>query len=105
VTMPAALQLQIRGTVTWCGCSTERTGHTVLTLEMADTSSGQTVRAHHRYPDASNSTSFVAAALARQLRGQMAEITAINCRFRAKRLDCEATHIHTPTHQLRKDQQ
>ena len=103
--MPAALQLQIRGTVTWCGCSTERTGHTVLTLEMADTSSGQTVRAHHRYPDASNSTSFVAAALARQLRGQTAEITAINCRFRARRLDCEATHIHTPTHQLRKDQQ
>ena len=65
----------------------------------------QTVRAHHRYPDASNSTSFVAAALARQLRGQTAEITAINCRFRARRLDCEAIHIHTPTHQLRKDQQ
>lgn len=101
----SSVQMQIRGTVTWCGCSTERTGHTVLTVEMADATSGQTVRAQHRYPDTSNASNYAANAMARQLRGQTAEITATNCRFRAKRLDCDATFIHTPTHQLRQDQQ
>lgn len=98
-----ALELRIRGQVTACECRTTTTGHPLLLLSLTD-ASGQEVRVRHTYPDASASSHYAASALARSLRGRQAELDATNPRFKSRRLDCDAAHIHIPS-LIRKDQQ
>lgn len=101
--MTAAFELRIRGQVTACECRTTTTGHPLVVVHLTD-ASGQEVRARHPYTDASASSHYAASALARSLRGRHAELEATNPRFKARRLDCDATHIHIPS-LTRKDQQ
>jgi len=101
--MTAALELRIRGQVTACECRTTTTGHPLLVVHLTD-AAGQEVRARHAYPDASASSHYAASALARSLRGRQAELEATNPRFKPRRLDCDAAHIHIPSI-TRKDQQ
>ena len=100
-----ALQLRIRGPVTQCICRTTTAGIPLLEVHMTDAASGQQVRARHAYPNGTPATHYAAAAMARSLRGQVAELDATNPRFRARRLDCEATYISLPYQQqnTRKD--
>ena len=91
--MTAALQLRIRGQVSSAICRTTPKGLPVLVVQLTD-AAGQEVRVTHAYADASQSSHYAAAALARNLRGQVAELDATNPRFRARRLDCEASHIY-----------
>ncbi|GEM_PF-908740 len=98
-----ALELRIRGQVTTCVCRTTKSGHPLLVVSLTD-ASGQEVRALHTYPDASASSHYAASALARSLRGRQAELEATNPRFKSRRLDCDAAHIHIPS-LTRKDQQ
>lgn len=91
-----ALQLRIRGPVTQCICRTTTAGVPLLEVHITDTASGQQVRARHAYPNGTPATHYAAAAMARSLRGQVAELDAINPRFHARRLDCEAIHISLP---------
>ena len=72
---------------------------------MTAAASGQEVRARHAYPNGTPATHYAAAAMARSLRGQVAELDATNPRFRARRLDCDAAHIGLPyqTPSTRKD--
>lgn len=97
----STLVLSIRGLVTNSACRVTRHGVPVVELEIADVPSGQTVCVLHRYPDASYASAAAARALANQLRGKQAELRAINPRFKARRLECEAdlitTHPNTPT--------
>ena len=99
------LQLRIRGPVTSCVCRTTTAGVPLLEVHLTDTASGQEVRARHAYPNASPASHYAASALARSLRGQVAELDATNPRFRARRLDCDAAHIGLPyqTPSTRKD--
>lgn len=90
--MTAAISLRIRGQVTSAVCRTTPKGLPVLLVQMTD-AAGQEVRATHAYADASPSSHYAASALARSLRGQVAELEATNPRFRSRRLDCEAAHI------------
>lgn len=102
--MTAALQLRIRGQVSSAICRTTPKGLPVLVVQLTD-AAGQEVRATHAYADASQSSHYAAAALARSLRGQVAEVDATNPRFRSRRLDCDAALIYpaqSPTH-TRKD--
>ena len=101
--MNTTLQLRIRGLVSACDCRTSRTGHPVLTLHLTD-ANGQEVRAQHAYADSSAASHYAANALARSLRGQQAELEVTNPRFKTRRLDCDAAHIHVPS-LTRKDQQ
>lgn len=81
-----------------------RAGVPVVELEIADVPTGQTVLITHRYPDASYASAAAARALASRMRGQHAELRAINPRFKAHRLECEADLITTPEpHATRKD--
>lgn len=100
----STLVLSIRGLVTSSACRVTRQGVPVVELEIADVPTGQTVCITHRYPDASYASSAAARALANRMRGQHAELRAINPCFKAHRLECEADLIHTPepTH-TRKD--
>ena len=102
--MTAALELRIRGQVTACECRTTTTGHPLLVVHLTD-AAGQEVRARHAYPNNSSASHYAASALARSLRGQVAELDATNPRFRARRLDCDAAHIGLPyqTPSTRKD--
>jgi hypothetical protein len=88
-----ALLLRIRGQVSSAVCRTTPKGQPVLVVLLTD-ASGQEVRATHAYADASPSSHYAAAALARSLRGQEAELDAINPRFKQRRLDCDASHIY-----------
>lgn len=100
----SALVLSIRGRITSSTCRVTRQGVPVVELEIADVPSGQTVHITHRYPDASFASSAAARALANRMRGQHAELQAINPRFKAHRLECEADLINTPEPtQTRKD--
>lgn len=101
--MTAALQLRIRGQVTACECRTTTAGAPLLVLHLKD-ASGQEVRALHSYPDASASSHYAASSLARNLRGQHAELEVTNPRFKSRRLDCDAALIHIPS-LTRSDQQ
>ena len=103
--MTAALQIRIRGQVTSCICGTTRAGLPVLDVHLTDAQTGQHVAARHTYPNASPASHYAASALARSLRGQVAELDATNPRFRARRLDCDAAHIGLPyqTPSTRKD--
>ncbi len=103
--MAQALLLRIRGLVTSAECRIQRTGCPVVLLEMTDAATGQTIHVRHTYPDASSTSNMAAHALARRLRGQQAELDAINPRFKAHRLDCDAAWIHTPTNLLKDYQQ
>lgn len=88
-----AMHLRIRGPVTACVCRTTRAGAAQLELLITDAASGQEVRALHTYPGNTPASHIAASTLARRLRGQVAELDAINPRFRARRLDCDAAHI------------
>ena len=102
--MTGALELRIRGPVTQCICRTTTAGSPLLEVHITDTASGQQVRAMHAYPNGTPATHYAAAAMARSLRGQVAELDAINPRFHARRLDCEAIHISLQyPQQTRKD--
>lgn len=98
-----ALALQIRGRVTSSTCRFTRAGVPVVELEMRDVPTGQTIAVTHRYPDASAASGQAARALAHRLQGQHAELQAINPRFKARRLECDAYLIHTPETTTRKD--
>ena len=99
-----ALQLRIRGPVTQCICRTTTAGIPLLEVHMTDAASGQQVRARHAYPNGTPATHYAAAAMARSLRGQVAELETTNPKFRARRIDCEAAHITLPYEQpTRKD--
>lgn len=90
------LQLRIRGPVTSAICGTTRKGIPVLDVHLTDAHTGQHVVARHVYPNNSPASHYAASALARSLRGQVAELDATNPRFRAHRLDCDALHISLP---------
>jgi len=90
------LQLHVRGIVRTCECRLTPSGVPLLVLHLACAATGQEVRARHAYPDASHTSHYAAHQLARQMRGQVAELDAINPRFRARRIDCEAPHIALP---------
>lgn len=102
--MTTALQLRIRGLVTSCVCRTTTAGIPLLEVFLAD-ADGQQVRARHSYPDRSPASHIAANALARRLRGQVAELDATNPKFRARRIDCDAARIDLPyeTPTTRKD--
>lgn len=95
-THAAALHLHVRGVVATCECRTTPAGVPVLVLHLACAATGQEVRARHAYPDASHTSHYAAHQLARQMRGQVAELDALNPRFRARRIDCDALHITLP---------
>lgn len=102
--MTTALQLRIRGTVTQAVCRTTTAGLPLVEVHLTDPA-GQEVRARHTYPSATPASHYAANALARRLRGQVAELDATAPKFRARRIDCEATHIRLPYEQAptRKD--
>ena len=90
----SAITLHIRGQVTRSTCRYTRQGLPVVELEIADQASGQTVCITHRYPDASYASTAAAKSLANRMRGQQADLQAINPRFKAHRLECDAQIIH-----------
>lgn len=98
-----AIALQIRGRIASSGCRVTRAGVPVVELQMHDVPTGQTIVITHRYPDASAASSLAARALVRRLQGQRAELQAINPRFSAGLLQCDAYLIHTPETTTRKD--
>lgn len=86
--------LHIRGQVTSSTCRYTRQGVPVVELEIADRATGQTVCITHRYPNAGTASCTAARALAARMRGQLADLQAINPKFKAKRLECEADLIN-----------
>ena len=88
--------LHIRGQVTSSTCRYTRHGLPVVELEIADRATGQTVCITHRYPDKGSASCLAARSLAARMRGQLADLQAINPRFKAKRLECEADLINPP---------
>lgn len=90
----STFRLHVTGIVTTAECRFQRNGIPQVIAELQD-ASGQTVRAHHNYPDNSATSAFAARALCRQIKGQQAQLDAINPKFKAKRLDCEALLITT----------
>lgn len=96
--------LHIRGQVTSSVCRYTRHGLPVVELEIADRSTGQTVCITHRYPDKGSASCLAARSLAARMRGQLADLQAINPQFKAKRLECEADLINpNPTSAERAD--
>lgn len=91
----ATLLLHISGQVSAAVFRVDRTGKPVVEIELEHVPTGQTVRASHRYPDASHTSAFAARSLCARLRGQHVDFDAINPRFKAKRLECETSLIHT----------
>ena len=94
--MPAtsAITLHIRGQVTSSVCRYTRHGVPVVELEIADRATGQTVCISHHYPDKGTASCVAARALAARMRGQVADLQAINPKFKARRLECEADLIN-----------
>lgn len=88
--------LRIRGQVTSSTCRYTSHGLPVVELEIADQASGQTVCITHRYPDKGTASCMAARALAARMRGQQADLQAINPKFKAKRMECEADQINPP---------
>lgn len=88
--------LHIRGQVTSSTCRYTRHGLPVVELEIADRATGQTVCITHRYPDKGSASCLTARSLAARMRGQLADLQAINPQFKAKRLECEADLINPP---------
>ena len=100
----SAITLRIRGQVTRSTCRYTRHGLPVVELEIADQASGQTVCITHRYPDKGTASCLAARALAARMRGQWADLQAINPQFKARRLECEADLINpNPTSAERAD--
>lgn len=96
--------LHIRGQVTSSTCRYTRHGVPVVELEIADQASGQTVCITHNYPDRGTASCLAARSLAARMRGQLADLQAINPKFKAKRLECEADLINpNPTSATRAD--
>ncbi len=94
---PTSFALRISGRITSSTCRFTPNGVPLVELEIADYASGQTVCITHRYADTGPASCMAATALAHSLRGQHAELQAINPRFKAQRLECDADLIH-PTH-------
>lgn len=92
----SAFVLHIRGQVTSSVCRYTRHGVPVVELEIADRATGQTVCITHHYPDKGTASCVAARSLAARMQGQLADLQAINPKFKAKRLECEADHINTP---------
>lgn len=86
--------LHIRGQVTSSTCRYTSHGVPVVELEIADRATGQTVCITHRYPDKGSASCLAARSLAARMRGQLADLQAINPQFKAKRLECEADLIN-----------
>ena len=86
--------LHIRGQVTSSTCRYTRHGLPVVELEIADRATGQTVCITHRYPDKGSASCLAARSLAARMRGQLADLQAINPQVIAKRLECEADLIN-----------
>ncbi len=86
--------LHIRGLVTSSVYRFTRHGLPVVELEIADRATGQTVCITHRYPDKGSASCLAARSLAARMRGQLADLQAINPQFKAKRLECEADLIN-----------
>lgn len=95
-TQPSAIVLRIRGQVTSSVCRYTRHGVPVVVLEIADRATGQTVCITHHYPDKGTASCMAARALAARMRGQVADLQAINPKFKARRLECEADLINPP---------
>ncbi|MBI3103217.1 MAG: hypothetical protein HYY98_16945 [Burkholderiales bacterium] len=93
---PGAFTLHISGQVTRSVCRYTRHGLPVVELEIEDRHTGQTVCITHRYPDKGTASCVAARSLANRMAGQHADLKAINPRFKAKRLECEAEHIVPP---------
>jgi len=93
-TQTSAITLQVRGLVTSSVCRYTRQGVPVVELEIADRATGQTVCITHRYPDKGSASCLAARSLAARMRGQLADLQAINPKFKAKRLECEADLIN-----------
>ena len=89
--------LHIRGLVTSSVCRYSSHGVPVVELEIADRATGQTVCITHHYPNAGTASCTAARALAARMRGQMADLQAINPKFKAKRLECEADLMVRPS--------
>ena len=90
----SAITLHIRGQVTSSVCRYTRHGVPVVELEIADRATGQTVCITHHYPDKGTASCVAARALAARMRGQVADLQAINPKFKARRLECEADLIN-----------
>jgi hypothetical protein len=86
------MELRIHGQVTACICRTTTDGRPLLEVELK-TPDGQAVHARHIYPDNTAASSHAAMTLARQLKGQQAELYTTNPRFTWQRMDCLAQHI------------
>ena len=100
----SAITLHIRGQVTSSVCRYTRHGVPVVELEIADRATGQTVCISHHYPDKGTASCVAARALAARMRGQVADLQAINPKFKARRLECEADLINpNPTSAARAD--
>jgi hypothetical protein len=96
--------LHIRGHVTSSTCRYTRHGLPVVELEIEDRATGQTVCITHHYPDRGSASCMAARSLAARMRGQLADLQAINPKFKAKRLECEADLINpNPTGATRAD--
>ncbi|MGN8004146.1 hypothetical protein ACTJKQ_13240 [Acidovorax sp. 22279] len=95
-TQTSAITLRIRGLVTSSVYRLTRHGLPVVELEIADRATGQTVCITHRYPNGGTASCTAARALAARMRGQLADLQAINPKFKAKRLECEADLINPP---------
>lgn len=95
-TQASAITLRIRGLVTSSVYRFTRHGLPVVELEIADRATGQTVCITHRYPDKGSASCLAARSLAARMRGQLADLQAINPKFKAKRLECEADLINPP---------
>lgn len=93
-TQTSAITLQVRGLVTSSVCRYSSHGVPVVELEIADRATGQTVCIRHHYPNAGTASCTAARALAARMRGQVADLQAINPKFKAKRLECEADLIN-----------
>ncbi|MFG0674226.1 hypothetical protein [Delftia sp. WSY_7] len=86
------MELRIHGQVTAATCRTTTDGRPLIEVELK-TPDGQAVHAKHIYPEATASNSHAAMTLARQLKGQQAELYATNPRFTWQRMDCLAQLI------------
>ncbi len=92
----SAFVLHIRGQVTSSVCRYTRHGLPVVELEIEDRATGQTVCITHHYPDKGTASCVAARSLASRMQGQQADLQAINPKFKAKRLECEADLINPP---------
>lgn len=95
-TQTSAITLQVRGLVTSSVCRYTRHGLPVVELEIEDRATGQTVCITHHYPDKGTASCVAARSLASRMQGQQADLQAINPKFKAKRLECEADLINPP---------